>query len=801
MKRILGLFLSLVIVLGMVSGIPVTVGAADAEDFYLYYDGGDEDYTLVEYLGNSDGEVVIPATYNGYPVTRIGEYAFSNSDITSVVIPDTVKSIDEGAFNQCDNLTSVTIPDNVVYMGEEVFYDCDNLRSAVIGNNVNGIHENTFYSCDKLETVVLGNNISSIGRYAFFCCKALSGITIPASVTRIQDYAFNQCLNLANVTFNNGLEYIGYMAFHRCEALTSLVFPYSVEEIDTECFYNCKNITSVTVYNESTNIYENAFGYWENDEGRVVSSDILTVYGKKGSTAERFAKNSNIAFVEENHTHTPSDWIIEKEANCKREGSRIKVCSICGFTCETETIEKTEHNYSTDWVIDWRATEDEDGRKSHLCSGCGDRKDLTVIPALGKNFTDVFHSEMFKLWWSVAFNGEDNIYEFSPKHIKWYTTDKLNIYDYDSYEIEKDYGSGSYTIRYFAIPAEVYEAEALKHFNISDINVLRNDTDHEPVYHTETNTYDMPDAGGFGDSITYATKGYKNLGNGLYEIYGYTLEMAYEKPAGAVEGVDYVMNDGYAGEILKCLKITVEFDGTDVKFISWETISTTDVPDIKELIHNHVSSSWITDKKATVNSAGKKHKECKLCGKTIKTAEIPQLKAAKPKLKSISNTEYGVLTKWSKVTGADKYRVYRKTSKSDWKYIGTTSKTYYTDKTAKSGTKYYYAVKSQNEAGNSSLSSSLSKYYLADPTLKTPSSTKSGVKLTWSKVTGSEGYMVYRKTGTGSYSRIATVKGLTKVTYTDKSAKKGKKYTYKIKAYKSKTYSAYSNAKAITDKY
>ena len=85
--------------------------------------------------------------------------------------------------------------------------------------------------------------------------------------------------------------------------------------------------------------------------------------------------------------------------------------------------------------------------------------------------------------------------------------------------------------------------------------------------------------------------------------------------------------------------------------------------------------------------------------------------------------------------------------------------------------------------------------------MKTPSSTKKGIVLKWNKITGADGYMVYRKTGSGSYSKIATVKGNTKVTYTDKSAKKGKTYTYKIKVYKSKTYSAYSNAKKIKDKY
>ena len=432
---------------------------------------------------------------------------------------------------------------------------------------------------------------------------------------------------------------------------------------------------------------------------------------------------------------------------------------------------------------------------------------FAVTVNASENQFDTFDSEIMKLWWSVAYNGEDNIYEFSPKHIKWYTLYKINIYDYDSYEIEKEYSYGSdiytYTIRYYQIPADVFESQASKHFNISDINVLRNDKDHEPCYNAETNTYDMPDAGGFGDSITYVTKGYKDLGNGKYEVYGYTVEQAYEKPDGAVEGVDYIIMPGedYAAQILKCLKITVEYNGTDVKFVSWETIALGEIPDIKELVHNHISSDWITDKKATVNAKGKKHKECTECGEILETATIAQLKASKPKLKTISNTEYGVKITWGKVSGADKYRVYRKTSKSDWKHIGTTSKTYYTDKTAKSGTKYYYAVKAQNEAGNSSLSSSLSKYYLSDPTLKTPKSTKKGIKLEWSKVKGADGYVISYKTGSGSYKELTTVKGGSKVTYTHTKAKKGKTYTYKVKAYKSKTYGAYSNAKKIKDKY
>ncbi len=176
-------------------------------------------------------------------------------------------------------------------------------------------------------------------------------------------------------------------------------------------------------------------------------------------------------------------------------------------------------------------------------------------------------------------------------------------------------------------------------------------------------------------------------------------------------------------------------------------------------------------------------------------------KPAQPTLESIENTQYGVLIKWSKVSSAVTYRVYRKTSKSDWAYIDSTGKTYYTDKTAKSGTKYYYAIKAKNEVGNSNLSNSLSKYYLADTTLNAPTSTSKGIGLRWSKVAGSQGYMVYRKTANGSYKRIATEKGVSNISFRDTTAKKGTKYYYKVKAYYSKTYSAYSNTKSVTDKY
>ncbi len=197
------------------------------------------------------------------------------------------------------------------------------------------------------------------------------------------------------------------------------------------------------------------------------------------------------------------------------------------------------------------------------------------------------------------------------------------------------------------------------------------------------------------------------------------------------------------------------------------------------LSEGHTLSEWIiTD--ATVYKSGSKHKECTQCGEILETETIPQLKCSKAKLSKISNTSSGVKITWGKVSGADSYRVYRKTKGGSWKYLDSTSKTYFTDKTAKSGTTYYYTVKVRNEAGNTDYSNSLSIKRLSVPKLSATSNTSSGVKVTWKKVTGASGYIVYRKTKSGDWKEIGKT---TKLYYTDKKAKSGTSYDYTVRAY------------------
>lgn len=161
---------------------------------------------------------------------------------------------------------------------------------------------------------------------------------------------------------------------------------------------------------------------------------------------------------------------------------------------------------------------------------------------------------------------------------------------------------------------------------------------------------------------------------------------------------------------------------------------------------------------------------------------------------TIKTTTKGVYLKWAKIAGATKYRIYRQTSgSSKWSLIDTVTSTSFTDKTAKSGKKYFYRVRAAKGDIMSGYNV-VSKYFLSAPKLTSVKNSASGVKVSWEIVNGAEGYKVYRKTGSGSYEYIGKT---SKLYYTDKATKSGTTYTYTVRAYKSKTNSSYKTGLKI----
>lgn len=168
---------------------------------------------------------------------------------------------------------------------------------------------------------------------------------------------------------------------------------------------------------------------------------------------------------------------------------------------------------------------------------------------------------------------------------------------------------------------------------------------------------------------------------------------------------------------------------------------------------------------------------------------------AQPVVKDAVNGVYGVTVKWGKVNGATGYNIYRKSSNSDWKKIGTVkggNTVTYSDRTAASGKDYTYTVRASYGTTLSSYDTKgKSLHYLSRPVLNGISSGGSGVTVSWKKVTGASGYRVYRKSGNSDWSRIGTVNGGFSTAYTDKTIDTITHYVYTIRAYFGDTLSGY----------
>lgn len=285
------------------------------------------DGTYAEVIGYSGtaARVLISDTYNGVPVTNICNEAFKNSEITSVVIPNTVTEIGESAFFSCSNLTSVVIGDGVTTIGVFAFNMCSSLASVTIEGSPN-IGLSAFGLCNSalyteyefgkyisnaenpyailveltninLSTYKINEFTKIIAHGAFRDCGRLTSITIPDSITTVSDYAFKGCSKLTSVDIGDNVTTIGSYAFCDCAGLTSVVIPDSVESIGNCAFSGCSNLASIfyggtesdwnAISIENNNYYLlNATRYYYSEGRPTVSGNfwhyengVITIWG------------------------------------------------------------------------------------------------------------------------------------------------------------------------------------------------------------------------------------------------------------------------------------------------------------------------------------------------------------------------------------------------------------------------------------------------------------------------------------------------------------------------------------------
>lgn len=291
------------------AGATVNVYGSQNEDFEIV--GG----RLIQYKGESV-DIVIPDN-----VVEIGEAAFQELPIRSVVIPNSVTSIDDYAFVACKSLANITLPDSVTHIGDYAFNNCSSLKNIIISDNIESIGREAFsFTAYFNDSKGWENGVLYLGKYlligdttkangictikngtkliadwAFLGCRALTDVAIPDSVTSIGEYAFYQCTALEKVTFGKGITRIEKETFFDCASLLYLVIPDSVTSIGEFAFAGCESLRSVIIPDRVTSI------------GKCAFSDIPAY------------ANINIpAGVQEDiSTYINPDWLFERR---KKEG-------------------------------------------------------------------------------------------------------------------------------------------------------------------------------------------------------------------------------------------------------------------------------------------------------------------------------------------------------------------------------------------------------------------------------------------------------------------------------------------------
>lgn len=237
--------------------LPAQVDAAKYGD--LTYTVNNGEATITNCSKSISGELIIPDTVDGYPVTAIGDSAFYYcTTLNYVTIPDSVTTIGNSAFYYCSRLYSVTIGDGVTTIGSNAFYYCYSLGTLTIGNSVTTIGDGAFYCC-AFDSVSLPDSVTAIGAYAFYECARLTSVTIPDGVTTISENMFVSCTKLASVTIPDSITSIGVAAFYGCTSLTRVTIPDKVTTIGESAFYGCSRLTSVTIPDSVTIIGQKAF--------------------------------------------------------------------------------------------------------------------------------------------------------------------------------------------------------------------------------------------------------------------------------------------------------------------------------------------------------------------------------------------------------------------------------------------------------------------------------------------------------------------------------------------------------------
>ena len=204
-----------------------------------------------------------------------------------------------------------------------------------------------------------------------------------------------------------------------------------------------------------------------------------------------------------------------------------------------------------------------------------------------------------------------------------------------------------------------------------------------------------------------------------------------------------------------------------------EYIKLSDLTDVKYIDKNVISGKSYTYTVRCITEDGTKYTSAADESKTQKYVKAPTIT-------KFENKADGIKLTWEKSTGASKYRVYVYTS-DGWKWLADTASLSYTHSKLKNGVSYQYTVRCLNNSGKliSSGEKGKSNLFLAPPKLSSITASENGNLIKWKAVSGASGYVLFRRTFNGSWTKIS--KRINDTSYVDKTIEAGKLYSYTLR--------------------
>ena len=222
----------------------------DKEKGEVTITGYKADYEAKENYNNKETDelnfpktIEVPEKIMGYTVTAIGERAFEHAYAEKIILPHTVITIEEHAFDGCERLTEITGTENIEVLGDYAFANCDLLKEVSLPN-AREMGISIFTGCKKMEQAYIPDTMTSIPYAMCMGMDSITAVEIPKNVV-----------------------YIDALAFAFCDRLEEIYIPASVTEISHSAFAEIEN--------------------------------QITIYGEKGSYAESYAMKTGITFIEE----------------------------------------------------------------------------------------------------------------------------------------------------------------------------------------------------------------------------------------------------------------------------------------------------------------------------------------------------------------------------------------------------------------------------------------------------------------------------------------------------------------------